>query len=48
MDETIQIKIKYMVNNPLRVDKECEDILNNVLLNIMRYNFQCELGGDGQ
>lgn len=43
-DETYQIKTHYMTNNPVQVDKECDDILNEVLLETMKYNFKCELG----
>ena len=43
-DETYQIKTQYMTNNPVQIDKECDDILNEVLLETMKYNFKCELG----
>jgi predicted nucleotidyltransferase len=42
-DDTYQIKTNYMNNNPVRIVKECEDILNGVLLDIMKHNFKCEL-----
>lgn len=42
-DETHKIKTEYMKYTPLQVNKECEDILNTVLLNIMKHNFKCEL-----
>lgn len=42
-DETHQIKTDYMNNNPVCIDKECEDILNEVLLEIIKHNFKCEL-----
>lgn len=42
-DETIKIKTDYMTNNPIQVNKECENILNEVLLDIMKYSFKCEL-----
>jgi stress response protein YsnF len=43
-DETVQIKKEYMDTHEVVIDKECEDILNQVLLNVMRYNFVSELG----
>jgi len=33
-----------MKSNPLRVNKECEDILNKTLVEIMKLNFRNELG----
>jgi len=42
-DGTYQLKNDYMNNNPVRVDKECENILNDVLVNIMKHNFKSEL-----
>jgi hypothetical protein len=32
-----------MNNNPVKINKECEDILNEVLIDIMKHNFKCEL-----
>ena len=43
-DETYQIKTDYMNNNPSQINKECETILNEVLIDIMKHNFKCELG----
>lgn len=37
-------KDNYMKENPLVVDKEVEKIMNDVLINIIRHNFQKELG----
>ena len=42
--EIISIKDKYMNRNSVKVDKECEVILNEVLVNIMKHNFKIELG----
>lgn len=42
-DETHRIKTDYMNNNPVLINKECEDILNTVLLDIMKHNFKSEL-----
>jgi DNA invertase Pin-like site-specific DNA recombinase len=42
-DELYEMKTEYMENNPLKVNKEVDNILNSVLLNIMKYNFQTEL-----
>lgn len=39
------VKAKYMNRNPLKVNKECEDILNKTLLDVMKFNFQTELQG---
>jgi len=41
--ETNKIKSDYMNNNPVKINKECEDILNEVLIDIMKHNFKCEL-----
>lgn len=43
-DETYRIKTEYMNNNPLRIDKECENMLNEVLVNIMKQGIKFELG----
>lgn len=45
-DEIVKIKNDYMENNPVKIDKECEVILNRVLLDIMKHNFKSELIGD--
>ena len=42
-DETVKIKNDYMMNNSVQIDKECEVILNGVLLDIMKHNFKYEL-----
>jgi hypothetical protein len=42
-DETIELRKKYMGNNPVKVDKEVETILNNVLFDIIKYYFKTEL-----
>jgi predicted nucleotidyltransferase len=41
--ETSEIKKQYMIDNPLKVNDEVNDILNNVLLEIMKYCFRSEL-----
>jgi predicted nucleotidyltransferase len=45
-DETYQLKTEYMNNNSLQVNKECENLLNEVLVEIMKYNFKSELNGE--
>jgi predicted nucleotidyltransferase len=42
-DETYQIKTDYMNNNLVHIDNEVDVILNNVLINILKYNFKQEL-----
>jgi predicted nucleotidyltransferase len=42
-DETVKTKNDYMNNNPVCINKQCENILNDVLLDIMKYNFKNEL-----
>lgn len=37
------IKKKYMEEVDLNINRECENILNNVLINILKHNFQSEL-----
>jgi predicted nucleotidyltransferase len=45
-DETYQLKTEYMQNNPVQVNKECENLLNETLIEIMKYNFKSELNGE--
>jgi predicted nucleotidyltransferase len=42
-DETHKIKNDYMMQNPLVIDKRVEYLLNEVLLDIMKFNFKSEL-----
>ena len=42
-NETYEIRNKYMTENKLFVNKDVEIILNNVLLDIMKYSFKLEL-----
>jgi hypothetical protein len=42
-DKIVKIKNVYMQNNCLYVNKDCENILNNTLVEIMKYNFKTEL-----
>jgi predicted nucleotidyltransferase len=42
-DETYEIRNKYMENNKLIVNKKVEEILNKVLVDIMKLNFVSEL-----
>lgn len=41
--QTHDIKTEYMKQNELKVNKDVENILNNILINIIKYNFQTEL-----
>lgn len=38
-------KQMYMDNNPLVIDKEVDDIMNNVLINVLKFAFKKEIGG---
>ena len=38
------IKQEYMDNNPLVIDKEVEDIMNNVLIEVLKFAFKKEIG----
>jgi predicted nucleotidyltransferase len=38
-------KQMYMDNNPLVIDKEVDDIMNNVLINVLKSAFKKEIGG---
>ena len=38
------IKQEYMNNNPLVIDKEVEDIMNNVLIEVLKFSFKKEIG----
>jgi hypothetical protein len=42
-DETYEIKQRYMQDNPVYINKECENILNNILVDVMKYNFKREI-----
>lgn len=42
-DETYKIRNDYMSNKELIINKTVEDTLNEVLLNIIKFNFKCEL-----
>jgi hypothetical protein len=42
-DETYQIKTDYMNNNQVHIDNEVDEILNSVLVDILKYNFKNEL-----
>ncbi|WP_291567092.1 MULTISPECIES: hypothetical protein [unclassified Clostridium] len=42
-EETVKIKNDYMDSNKPMINKVVEDILNKVLLNIMKFNFKSEL-----
>lgn len=44
MTETVDIKTKYMMTHSVSINKEAENLLKDVLLNIMKYNFKTELG----
>ena len=41
--ETCQIKNQYMKEHEIQVNHKVEEILNDVLINVMRYNFKSEL-----
>lgn len=43
-EETTNLKKRYMETHEVVVNRKVDDLLNEVLLNIMRYNFQTELG----
>jgi predicted nucleotidyltransferase len=42
-EETKQIKDEYMNNNKLSINKEVEELLNQVLLDIIKFSFKSEL-----
>lgn len=42
-ERIVKGKKEYMLTHPLLVNKGCDNLLNSVLLNIMKYNFQFEL-----
>lgn len=44
--ETNQLRKDYMDSNPVVISQQVEDILNNVLVDIIKFNFQTELIGD--
>jgi hypothetical protein len=38
------IKQKYMDNNSLVIDKEVDDIMNNILIEVLKFSFKKEIG----
>jgi predicted nucleotidyltransferase len=42
-NETLDIKNDYIHNNKPLINTKCEEIMDNVLLNVMKYNFQTEM-----
>jgi len=46
-EETRRLKDKYMQENPIKINKEVEGIMNHVLIGIMKHNFITELNGEG-
>jgi hypothetical protein len=42
-DETYQVRNYYMNNNQVHIDNEVDEILNSVLVDILKYNFKNEL-----
>ena len=45
-DETNQLRKDYMSTNDIKVNKQVEDILNEVLVDIIKFNFKTELLGE--
>lgn len=39
----VTLKNEYMISYPLQVNKYCDELLNETLLSIMKFNFQSEL-----
>ena len=37
------IKQKYMDRNPLVIDKEVDDVMNNVLVEVLKHSFRKEI-----
>ena len=46
IDSIVDFKNHYMHLNPVKVNQQVEDILNDVLVSIIRYNFEDELIGN--
>ena len=42
-DDLYKIKNKYMAENPVRVDKECDDLLNTAVITMMKKHIMEEL-----
>ena len=43
-EETKKIKNEYMDNNELKVNRDVDILLNEVVVNCMKLNFRTELG----
>lgn len=41
-----QVKSEYMNTHSVFVNRQVEELLNGVLISLLKYNFQCELRGD--
>ena len=46
--ETNEIKHRYIKEHELLVNHDCEDVLNDVLVNMIKFNFREELIGDSK
>lgn len=46
VSEMKSIKDTYMQQNPVVIDREVDSVFNKVLLDLFKFNFQCELGND--
>ena len=46
VSEMKSINDTYMQQNPVVVDREVDSVFNKVLLDLFKFNFQCELGND--
>jgi len=46
--ETNEIKNRYIKEHELLVNHDCEDVLNDVLVNMIKFNFREELIGDSK
>lgn len=44
VSEMKAIKDTYMQQNPVVIDREVDLVFNRVLLDLFKFNFQCEIG----
>lgn len=44
VSEMKSIKDTYMQQNPVVIDREVDSVFNKVLLDLFKFNFQCEIG----
>ena len=42
-NETVKIKTDYISSHPVNVNNDCKNLLNNVLLDVIKHNFRIKI-----